>query len=190
MQSKPCVKELDKVIQGCLHNDRRAQFQLYDYCFNPMMSICMRYEKEEDMAMEVLNVAFMKVLKSLHTYEPKFPFDPWFKRIAVNEAIDSYRKKCRRMSLFENGVDNLENQSINEQPGGEWIEKEYLEYIMGSLKKVEQMVFNLYAIDGYSHKEIAEALDISERSSIRHLGNARTKLQEQLPDGKIGLRRA
>ena len=58
-----------------------------------MMSICVRYEKDEEMALEILNTAFMKVLKKLSTYQSKFPFDPWFKRITVNQAIDSYRKK-------------------------------------------------------------------------------------------------
>ena len=155
-----------------------------------MMSICMRYEKDEEMALETLNLAFIKILKKLHTYEPKFPFDPWFKRITVNQAIDSYRKKVRRMELFETGVDDLENQSSTHEADTEWVEKEYLEHILQSLKKVEQVVFNLYAVDGYSHKEIAETLDMSERSSIRHLASARRKLQEMLPNGEIGLRKA
>ncbi len=155
-----------------------------------MMSICVRYEKDEEMALEILNTAFMKVLKKLSTYQSKFPFDPWFKRITVNQAIDSYRKKTRRMELFENGVEDLENQSLNDESGTEWIEKEYLDHILKKLKKIEQVVFNLYAVDGYSHKEIAEELDMSERSSIRHLSSARRKLQEMLPNDEIGLRKA
>ncbi|MGB0176076.1 MAG: RNA polymerase sigma factor [Owenweeksia sp.] len=184
------MKDTSEIIQGCLKNDRRSQFQLYDYCFNPMMSICIRYERDEEMALEILNLAFIKVLKKLDTYEPKFPFDPWFKRITVNEAIDSYRRKARRMELFDNGVEDLENHGPEDGSGMEWVEREYLEHILKKLKKIEQIVFNLYAVDGYSHKEIAEELDMSERSSIRHLASARRKLQDMLPKDEIGLRKA
>jgi RNA polymerase sigma-70 factor (ECF subfamily) len=157
-----------------------------------MMSICVRYEKDHDEALEILNLAFIKVLKKLDTYNPEYPFTPWFKKITVNEAIDAYRKKRRRLEIFENETENFENLSVVQDSNEDdhWIEAEYLEHLMDSLKESERTVFNLYAIDGYSHKEIAQILSISERSSIRHLAAARKKLQTHLANNEFGMRKA
>lgn len=164
---------------------------LYEYCFDGMMSICIRYDKDQDQAMETLNLAFLKVLKSLDSYNSKLPFKPWYTRITINEAIDSYRKKMRRMQVIRNeAVDENQNGTKTEYMDHEWIEDEYLESILQHLKESERTVFNLYAIDGYSHREISELLDISERSSIRHLGSAREKLQQMIKMKNTGIRKA
>lgn len=183
------VDKLDKIIKGCIKNDRKSQFLLYDHCFDSMMSICIRYEKDQDMAMEILNAAFMKILRSLNSYKKDFPFKPWYTRITVNEAIDFYRKKNRRMQVVRGGT-GKEKDVYGEESGQDWIEDEYLENMLKLLKESERTVFNLYAIDGYSHREISELLDISERSSIRHLGNARDKLQEMLRVKNTGIKKA
>ena len=158
-----------------------------------MMGICIRYERDQDSALEILNLAFIKILKKLDTYNSDFPFAPWFKRITVNEAIDAYRKKRRRLELFEEERDDYENLKVvhgGSSSGGDWIETEYLEHLMTTLKEGERAVFNLYAIDGYSHREIAESLGISERSSIRHLASARKKLQQLVKDNEFGMKKA
>lgn len=180
------------IIHGCLNNNRKAQFLLYDYCFDNMMSICVRYEKDQDDALEILSLAFIKVLKKLDTYNSEYPFTPWFKKITVNEAIDAYRRKKRRLEIFENEDENFENLKVvhSSTEDNSWIEAEYLEYLMDSLKESERTVFNLYAIDGYSHREIAETLSISERSSIRHLASARKKLQSLLANNESGIKKA
>lgn len=157
-----------------------------------MMGICVRYEKDQDGALEILNLAFIKVLKKLDTYNPEYPFTPWFKRITVNEAIDAYRKKRRRQEIFDEESEGIENLTVvhNDTDGSDWIEAEYLEHLMDTLKEEEKTVFNLYALDGYAHKEIAEILKISERSSIRHLAGARKKLQAQLSNNEFGMKKA
>ena len=165
---------------------------LYDYCFDSMMSICMRYEKDENRALEVLNGAFIKVLKNLHTYDTDLAFKPWCNRLTVNEAIDKYRQKTRRREIFDDDCEGLENFSSTESVPAEdhWEEAEYLQSLLEKLKESEKTVFNLFAIDGYSHKEIAAMLGITERSSIRHLTNARRKLQELLPKREFGIKKA
>jgi RNA polymerase sigma-70 factor (ECF subfamily) len=186
------VKDISEIIEGCLKNDRRSQFMLYDYCFDSMMGICMRYEKDETRALEVLNSAFIKVLKGLETFDTSLAFQPWCNRLTVNEAIDKYREKARRREVFDQNHEELENCSYETdyQLNADWEEAEYLQNLINKLKESEKTVFNLFAIDGYSHKEIAAVLGITERSSIRHLTNARKKLQEMLPQKEYGIKKA
>lgn len=174
------MKDTKKIIQGCLRNERKAQFQLYDHVFNYMMSICIRYEPDQEKAIEVLNNAFMKIITNLSSYEMRYPLLPWVKRITVNEAIDHYRKESRRLQVVSNEDLSESNESGAMADEDDWVENEFLDHMLQSLKEEERAVFNLYVVDGYSHKEIAEMLEMSERSSIRHLGNARKKLQEML----------
>lgn len=189
---KYLVKDISEIIQGCLENDRRSQFMLYDYCFDSMMGICMRYEKDETRALETLNSAFIKVLKNLNSYDTDLAFMPWCSRLTVNEAIDKYRQKARRREVFNDDKDNLENlaESRSTTVANDWEEAEYLESLLERLKESEKTVFNLFAMDGFSHKEIASQLGITERSSIRHLTNARRKLQELIPAKEFGSKRA
>jgi len=174
-----------------LRNNRQSQFELYNYCFDAMMGICMRYENDRDTAMETVNITFVKVLKNLKDYDPRHELLPWVKRITLNTAIDNYRKKVRRREHINGNVIELEKHAGSE--GGHsdnWEEREYLEHLLNTLKDTEKTVFNLFAIDGFSHREIAEELGISERTSIRHLTSARKKLQEQLKVEEQGSEKA
>ncbi len=186
------LKKNNRIIEGCIKNDRRSQNELYNQFFDVMMSICMRYCKDEDLAMETLNLAFMKVLKNLESYNSKYELKPWIAKITANEAIDAYRKKIRRREFIDENEDELENVSADFDSADShgWEEAEYLEHLMECLKDSEKMVFNLYAVDGFSHKEIGDMMGITERSSIRHLTNARRKLQERLPAPELGIKKA
>lgn len=186
------MSELNHIIKGCLKNDRKCQYALYNQVFDMMMGICMRYCKDENLAMETLNMAFLKVLKNLDSYDPEFDLKPWVARIAVNESIDAYRKKVRRREFIDDNEDEIENMAGNGHGGEslEWEESEYLQHLLEGLKDAEKVVFNLYAIDGYSHKEIGEMMGITERSSIRHLTNARRKLQEMIPAPELRIKKA
>lgn len=174
------MKNIKQIIRGCLDNDRKSQFALYEHVFDIMMSICKRYCKDDDLAMETLNMAFIKVLKNLDQYDPDLPLGPWVSRISVNEAIDAYRKRVRKREFIDDNNGALENYGeVYASPvNGNWEETEYLSSLLDFLKESEKLVFSMYAVDGFSHKEIADTLGITERSSIRHLTNARRKLQE------------
>ncbi len=165
---------------------------MYDYCFDCMMSICRRYEKDDDSAMDILNQAFIKVLKNLGGYESKYPLKPWLRKITLNVAIDKYRQKVRKREVFEDWDDETPYEDTNQGTlhGLEWVESDYLQHLLSSLKDAERTVFNLFAVDGFSHKEIGEMMEITERSSIRHLTNARRKLQEHLKSSEKGMKKA
>ncbi len=152
----------------------------------------MRYCRDEDSATEVVNTAFMKTLKKLNTYDPEFPFKPWAQRIALNEAIDRYRQKKRRNELMVESSEEWEQLETGSQLPEDtyWIEAEYLQKLLEELKETERTVFNLFAIDGYSHREIGKMLSITERSSIRHVTNARRKLQHLISLREPGVKKA
>lgn len=174
-----------------MNNDRQSQFQLYECCFDAMMAICMRYVKDRDTAMDVLNQAFIKVLKKLDSFEQDRELLPWVKRITANMAIDHYRQNSRRSEFVNDNIPVLEQEAKASDPFTDaWVEEEYLQHLLNQLKEVERTVFNLFAIDGFSHKEIAASLGITERSSIRHLTNARRKLQCQLSEMEPGIKKA
>ena len=186
------LSKINHILQGCLKNDRKCQYALYNQLFDLMMGICMRYCKSEDLAMETLNMAFLKVLQSLGSFDTNYELKPWVARITVNEAIDAYRKKVRRRDFIDDNEEELENitaASVSYESNG-WEEADYMEHLLDELKDSEKMVFSLYAIDGYSHKEIGEMMGITERSSIRHLTNARRKLQERLSAPELGIKKA
>lgn len=171
------------LLQACIRKDRRAQHELYKRCYGMMMAVCFRYEKNKEDAEFLLNQAFYKVLKNLHTYQSHVPFEAWIRRITINTAIDEYRKSQRSKLDY---VDTPEQQSPLQALDYNEADKKYnAEELLALIKKlppISQKVFNLYVIDGYNHKEIAEKLDISEGTSKWHLSNSRKRLKKLLQD--------
>lgn len=170
---------LDRIIiDGCLQNDRRAQEQLYKQFYSPMITICLRYTKNQDDALEVLHNAFLKVYQHLGTYDPsKGAFYTWIKTIVVNSAIDF----IRRRNTFTSSIELKEAQSVSTD--SDVVDKmtatELLKLIR-QLPQTSQTVFNLYVVEGYRHKEIGEFLGISEGTSKWHLSEARKQLKKLL----------
>lgn len=170
-----------EIIDACRNNDRRAQFVLYRACYGMMMAICLRYEKNREDAEEVLNQAFLKVLTKLSKYDSNTPFEAWLRRITINTVIDEYRRKTRDKLLF---LDSLETHlplaSMEYNEADRKFDAQDLEEMIKQLPPVSQKVFNLYVIDGYNHKEIAEMLGITEGTSKWHLSTSRKTLQKML----------
>lgn len=169
------------IIKGCFNNNRRAQESLYKLLYGRMMGICMRYTKDNEMASEVLNEGFFKILTKIKKYDYKGSFEGWAKRIITNTAIDYYRKNIKDMKIeqldevlieAEETLGNNTDNNVLEQMGAE----EIIQYIQ-LLPDSYRTVFNMYVIDGYAHKEIAEQLNISEGTSKSNLAKARLKLQ-------------
>ncbi len=186
------MRPIQEIVQACLQNERKAQFELYDHCFDAMLSVCRRYERNEEFAIEIVNMAFIKVLKNLSKYQPNKPFTPWVCRIAVNQSIDRYRQKAKERELFDAIEEkaHLSDISVSTYSEVEWENEEYLQSLLEHLSESEKTVFNLFAIDGYKHKEIATQLGITERSSIRHLTNARNKLQQLIEEKQMRIKKA
>jgi RNA polymerase sigma-70 factor (ECF subfamily) len=169
--------------QDALRGDRRAQFQLYQRCFNLLMGVCMRYRRSEDEAAAMVNEGFLKIIQNLKKYKDGVPFEAWIRRIMINTLIDDFRKNRKVNELMESrdftdtdndyGLVDFNLADLN-------FEASELEAMIHSLPPMSKKVFNLFAIDGYAHKEIADMLGISDGTSKWHLSFARKRLQEML----------
>jgi RNA polymerase sigma-70 factor (ECF subfamily) len=148
------------------------------------MGICRRYHTNEDDAAAALNQGFLKILTHLKKYRSHVPFEAWARRVMINTLIDDFRKNRKVKELMEH-VDFSEGQ-WEESGAFDWnhaeqaFDADQLESYIHQLPPVSRKVFNLYAIDGYKHTEIAELLNISDGTSKWHLSFARKKLQEML----------
>lgn len=170
-----------QLIALCIKQDRKAEYELYKLSYSYLMSICMRYSRDKDTASEVLNMGYMKILKNISTYKPEIPFKAWIRRIMVNTLIDEYRKNKReqaRISYVEEYFDSTDYSDVNEALSKFNCSQIYAE--IEKLPEASKKVFNLFVIDGYSHKEIGQMLDISEGTSKWHLNAARQKLKEHI----------
>jgi RNA polymerase sigma-70 factor (ECF subfamily) len=165
------------IIQGCLKGDRIFQKKLFDRFSGKMLAVCMRYAKHKMEAEDLLQDGFVKVFMNLHQFKNDGPFEQWVRRIMINNAIKKFHKKSSQMELY-----NVEMvQEMSEQPEiiDQFAERELLD-IIAELPDGYRMVFNLYAIEGFSHKEISQTLHIEESTSRSQLVKARKVLQDKL----------
>lgn len=175
------MKIRPELITLCIKQDRKAEYELYKESYSFLMGICMRYSKDKDSASESLNMGFMKILTNLKSYRSEIPFTAWIRRIMINTLIDEYRKhkkEMERVTYIESYYDNSDFSEVNEALSKISYDQILLE--INKLPLATRKVFNLYAIDGFSHKEIGELLEISEGTSKWHLNAARQKLKQQL----------
>ncbi|NBQ48343.1 MAG: RNA polymerase sigma factor [Sphingobacteriia bacterium] len=170
-----------ELIALCIKQDRRAEHELYKRSYSYLMGICMRYARDKDSASAALNIGFMKVLKNLSSYDQQVPFNVWTRKIMVNTLIDEYRKIKRereKVVYVETYYDNSDFCEVNQAL--ERMDYRHLLNQISLLPEATRKVFNLFAIDGYAHKEIAEMLGISQGTSKWHLNAARQKLKEYI----------
>jgi|SRR6185312_1881994 len=175
------MKVETEIITACINRDRIAEEELYKLTYGYLISICLRYTKSREEAREMLNMGFFKILTNLKKYKLETSFKAWIHRIMVNVLIDEYRKKKVQKQYIEYIE---EYEEVHEDMGvNNALVKMDVEEIHGlimQLPPVSQKVFNLYAIDGFSHKEIGDLLGISEGTSRWHLNFSRQKLQEMI----------
>lgn len=167
----------ESIIQACVRREKWAQKIIYEAYYGKMMGVCIRYSKTEEEALDILHDGFIKVFRYIGKYKPGTSLFSWIRRIMVNTAIDHYRKMSRRRTESI----ELAYDVVNDQPGAieKVTEKEIL-FAVQQLTPTYRTVFNLYVIEGYSHREIADKLDISESTSRSNLVKARSKLKEML----------
>lgn len=175
------------LVEQCRQQNRIAQKTMYDLYSGKMLTICLRYMKNEDDALEVLNNSFMKVFSKITQYKSEGSLEGWIKRIVINTAIDfvrgskTYKKKfilTDEFSLYGSPDDNDPEDDIAEEDPG--ITTEQVFELVKELPPATRVVFNLYVIDEFKHHQIAEHLKISEGTSKWHLSNARKILKEKL----------
>ena len=174
------------LIALCIKRYRKAEYELYKNTYSYLISICLRYTRDRDTANEVLNVGFLKILTNLEKYNLAIPFKVWIRKIMVNTLIDEYRKIKREREKVTYVEEYYDSSDYAEANGAlsKFDCKEIYDLI-SLLPEATKQVFNLFVIDGYSHKEIGDMLGISEGTSKWHLNAARTKLKEQIIEKNI-----
>lgn len=176
--------QLESAVKGCIAGDRRCQEQLFKAFFGKMMAVCMRYTRDRDTAQDMLQDAFIKAFDKVSDYNFSGSFEGWLRRIVVNTAIDHFRKNKNLIALEDDSVvadedgENAGNTAEDEESSiYENIKPEMVIEAMQKLSPAYQTVFNLYVFENYSHKEIAEALNINIGTSKSNLAKAKMKLK-------------
>ncbi len=171
----PISKE---ILDGCQGNDRQCQKILYEQYYPFLLGICYRYVQDVNDARFLVNEGFFKILTRLEKYDRNIPFEIWIRRVMVNTVIDHFRKNAKRKNLVAIQEDGYHQQIPGELNFAEIeVEAEHLRQMLQQVPEVSRKVFNLFAIDGYSHKEIAEIMQITEGTSKWHVSSARQVLR-------------
>jgi RNA polymerase sigma-70 factor (ECF subfamily) len=180
------IEDLKDIVDGCLKGDRRSQETLFKMFYGKMLAVCSRYISDKDTAQEVLQEGFIKVFDKLEVFDFKGSFEGWVRRIIVNTAIDSIRKAKRAPVLKDKDTD-FKMDSTDQMEESESLQLTELKAsialeAIGKLSPGYRAVFNLFVIEEYSHKEIAEMLGISEGTSKSNLSKAKMNLKRILTD--------
>ncbi len=170
-------KTEERLLEACRKGDRKAQRDLYEKYSGLMFSVCRRYINEPEAAEDVLVCGFMKVFSKIDQFKNEGSFEGWVRRIMVNESLSFIRKNKSLYMQVE--IDQAEREPDYGQLQNH-LETEDLMKMISRLPTGYKTVFNLYAIEGFSHKEIAEQLGISENTSKSQLSRARAHLQTLL----------
>ena len=165
-------------LEGCKKHDRESQRMLYKHHYAYAMSICLRYAQTKEEAREILNDGFMKVFSKIAQYNPETSFQGWLRRIMINTARDHYRKELKH--YHQSSVDDATQSLVVGASVFEELGHQDLMKLVQELSPAYRAVFNLYAIDGYNHKEIGQILGISEGTSKSNLMKAREVLKNKL----------
>lgn len=168
-------QEEKELIELAVENNRHAQHQIYSKYSPKMLSVCRQYIKDLQQAEDVMITAFMKVFTNLKYFEHKGSFEGWIRRIMINESI-SYIRVQKKVKFIED--ENYYEETVNNIESKFSVEE--IQFLIDSLPDGYRMVFNLYAIEGYKHQEIAELLGINEGTSKSQLSHARKMLQTNI----------
>lgn len=167
---------LEKLIQQCANNEPKAQEEIYRLFAGKLFALCLKYSRDRQEAEDNLQDGFITIFNKIGQFKHKGSFEGWMKRIIINTALQKYRQK---------NVLNLVNEEIVAEEVQVEVEEEdvsldYLLHIIQKLPNQYRLVFNLYVLDGYSHKEVAQELNISEGTSKSNLSRARNLLRKQI----------
>lgn len=164
------------IIKGCINNDRKAQELLYRQYFGVVKAMCLRYTTDEDYLISIINDGFLRVFKGIHTYKGSGSFEGWIRRTVYHALSDFFRKQNRytaKISFIE------KDRSVKEEA----LQDLYFLDLVDLIQKLPSQtytVFKLYAMEGFSHKEISEKMGIPLGTSKWHLFEARKQLKAML----------
>lgn len=174
----------EQLIKKCLQSDARAQKMLFDKYGKKFMGVCFRYAINEDEAKDILQEGFIKIFENLNKYSGKGSFEGWMRKIIINTALDNIRKN--KKINFHLDVNEIEYKLISNDYIEENLAAEDLLKILNNIPFGYKTVFNMYAIEGYSHKEIANKLGITESTSKSQYSRAKAVLRNTINKLKIG----
>jgi RNA polymerase sigma factor (sigma-70 family) len=166
---------LDKLIKQCANNDRKAQKEIYQLFAGKLFSICLKYSKNKQEAQDNFQDGFIVIFDKIGQFNFKGSFEGWLKRVMVNTVLLKYRKK----NVLNIVTDDIPDEVIVDVDDDE-ISLDFLLNLINELPDRYRMVFNLYALDGYSHKEISKMLLIAEGTSKSNLARARAILKQKI----------
>lgn len=176
---------ISKVIEGCINGDRQSQQVLYRMFYGKMLGVCLRYSRDKNSAFDILQEGFLKVFLNIKTYSGNGSFEGWVRKIMVNTILDGIRKSKHSVVSFNSEYveANAEEEALTVDADEE-DDKKYLNISSNKIMEAVQQlspayrtVFNMYVVDGFSHKEIAEQLGISEGTSKSNLSKAKMNLK-------------
>lgn len=173
------MSEIVNIIDGCLKGNRRDQELLYRRHASRLYAVCLQYSGNDEEARDILQESFIKIFANLYTYKHEGSFEGWMRRIVVNTALEKYRSRHNLYRVDDiDQMPELDAEPDNEDYAG--LDAADLLSIIRELPPKYRMVFNLYAIEGYSHKEIGKLVNISEGTSKSNLARARIILQRRV----------
>ena len=170
---------LEQLIINCKKNDAKAQSQLYKLFSGTLFSLCLKYSKNYAEAEDVLQDSFITVFKKIKQFESKGSFEGWIKRVTINTALQRYRSKVVYEIVNEGQIEDVVVEVEEDN-----LSMDYLLGLIQDLPDRYRLVFNLYALDGYSHKDIADMLEISTGTSKSNLARARMILKDKIEKHK------
>ena len=163
------------LLEGCIRGDRKMQHELYDRFAPKMYGVCLRYAANVEEAEDILQEGFIRVFKKIASFRREGSFEGWIRRIFVNTAIEHYRKKIYLQPITEHEETTVEGGYLSVLDN--LAEKDIIRLVQ-QLSPGYRTVFNMYVVEGYSHKQIAEQLGISEGTSKSQLSRAKQILQD------------
>ncbi|HEY6503144.1 MAG TPA: sigma-70 family RNA polymerase sigma factor [Chitinophagaceae bacterium] len=170
------ISESD-LIRGCIDGNRRMQEELYRRFSPRMYAVCLRYAGSSEEAEDILQEGFIKIFKKLDSFRSEGSFEGWIRRVFVNTAIEHFRRKRYLQPVTEREENTIEGKGISVLD--ELAEKDILELVR-QLSPGYRTVFNMYVVEGYTHKEIGDILGISEGTSKSQLSRAKVILQDMV----------
>jgi RNA polymerase sigma-70 factor (ECF subfamily) len=182
------TKQLQALIDGCLKGDRRSQQAIHKMFYGKMKAVCMRYTRDSDQAMDVLQEGFLKVFNNLEKYTGVGTFEGWIRRIMVNLSIDRFRRLKHDLVLLgeQNDIENWGGETEEDSDDSDENEEIYditPEQIIDAMQQLTpayRTVFNLYVYEDYTHQDIAEALGISVGTSKSNYAKAKKNMKKLL----------
>jgi RNA polymerase sigma-70 factor (ECF subfamily) len=174
---------LNQLIQKCKHNDTKAQSELYKLYSSKLFAICLKYSRNRAEAEDNLQDAFLTIFKKINQFNHKGSFEGWLKRVALNTTLQRYRRDKGVFDIVDE--DHIEDVTI--EVDNDIVDIDFLLNCIQELPDRYRLVFNLYVLDGYSHKEIAQMLEISAGTSKSNLARARMILKDKVEQYKSRL---